>query len=386
MKKLKILPTKILATFLLFTIASCKKSENLVFTEKITAEFSPLDEIKKRGFSIKNIREFDTFYLVEGDVIIFKKDLITSSAIKQNRSRKEISQASSTYKVGSGYGYNINISLSSMIWQNSIWYNALVNALKVWNSTSSSDIKLNLIYTSLADYSQNPTRIDIAISEDNGVLPSNWAAGGAFPNSSEQPGSAILINTDYLDSRTNFGVTIAQATHILIHEIGHCLGLRHTDWYLIGEGAYPYGAYDIANTPSSFIGDPNSIMNGYNAAFGSYNFTNFPNLPSIYDSIAIGEMYPLNISNSLVPYISGNKYLDAYGEDNFVLSYLEVGTSYVWTVSGINGTVYNETFPMQNTEKLQGVGFPSGSYRITCTVTSNKYGTQVMAIKDIVVR
>ena len=68
--------------------------------------------------------------------------------------------------------------------------------------------------------------------------------------------------------------------HVTTHEMGHCLGMRHTDWFSrqscgqSGENANPEGAVHIPGTPTGY--DSNSIMlacfgSGEDGEFGSYD-------------------------------------------------------------------------------------------------------------------
>jgi hypothetical protein len=82
---------------------------------------------------------------------------------------------------------------------------------------------------------------------------SGYLASAGFP-SGGNPYNSILINTSQLN-----GQPLATITSVIAHEMGHCIGFRHTDWMnrayscggsAVNEGAGTVGAVQIPGTPS----------------------------------------------------------------------------------------------------------------------------------------
>ena len=116
---------------------------------------------------------------------------------------------------------------------------------------------------------------DITIRGED--LPLNLFGYAAFP-SAGNPGFQVVIN------RQN-APNIRRRTTI-VHEIGHCMGFRHTNLDFNGEGAaQPIGGNIIAGTP---LQDPNSVMNSGSAPNRQLPWQGF----SQYDEIGFQNLYP----------------------------------------------------------------------------------------------
>ena len=113
--------------------------------------------------------------------------------------------------------------------------------------------------------------------------PNNQGAGGVagFP-SGGNPYKWVQIYNGMESYNTDTN------EHVMTHEIGHCMGLRHTDYATrqscngSGEGSGSSGAVYIPGTPSGY--DANSVML---ACFGSNEDGEFGR----YDVVALEYMY-----------------------------------------------------------------------------------------------
>ena len=82
---------------------------------------------------------------------------------------------------------------------------------------------------------------DILIRSDASTpLPNNAIAAGSWPMNGK-PGPSIWINLDYDYNKT---IPRLQKIYNMVHELGHCFGLRHTNWKSRNES----NAYDIYGT------------------------------------------------------------------------------------------------------------------------------------------
>ncbi|HYC28186.1 MAG TPA: M57 family metalloprotease, partial [Chitinophagaceae bacterium] len=114
----------------------------------------------------------------------------------------------------------------------------------------------------------------------------NFLASSGFPSSGGAPYPQVKINTNQLSGQPQ-----ATVASVIAHEIGHCIGFRHTDYMnrayscggsAVNEGASTVGAVLIPGTPSG--PDPNSWMlscigSGQNRPFNAN------------DKVALGYLY-----------------------------------------------------------------------------------------------
>jgi hypothetical protein len=157
----------------------------------------------------------------------------------------EVEQYRTTNLVNAGSGRTITVSMDSKL--PSSYVAALDEALARYNAEN-----LNLTFTRVSGKGGN-----IHLVKGNG----NFLASAGFPTGGN-PYGQVKVN-----SRATGNQPQATVATILAHEIGHCIGFRHTDYmdrsYSCGgsatnEGASSVGAILIPGTPSG--PDANSFM------------------------------------------------------------------------------------------------------------------------------
>jgi len=243
MKKLFVLFSVVACALIL---SSCQDSTQI--TDELVVSNSTLSLIASAGFNQNNVTaEFNEngqrVYRVEG-CYTFTDDEITNLAPAPMALRISEEQYSTTLLV-TGLPRVITVSLNKKL--PSSYGPALDEAIARYNAMG---LKITL--------QRVTTTADINFITGNG----SYLASAGFPTSSGDPYGTIKINSRAIGNQPQG--TVAS---IMAHEIGHCIGFRHTDYmdrsYSCGgaysnEGASTVGAINIPGTPTG--PDANSWM------------------------------------------------------------------------------------------------------------------------------
>jgi hypothetical protein len=252
------------------------------------------------GFHPGMIEDRGEYFLVEGDIEVAKKDVPELAKRPPVRTLELLEERPEGIEprfqwrtnviVGQTQVKNIKVSLGGLASVPS-WQTAARNAMTQWNNVSCAGVRLT---------EGTPANIAFSIYTDA----PNVAALGSFPTSSGNPGPTIKVNTAYTGSPNNTSTKLRN----MVHEIGHTLGYRHTNWQNLGET--PSSANLVPGTPST---DGASVMNGATATTSWSGF-------SFYDQVATKTLYP-----GLCPNLAGPSQVWPYHTCS-------------WTVSATGGT------------------------------------------------
>ncbi len=201
-----------------------------------------LAKIQSHGFGTSNVQKTEEGYLVEEDIILTEEflnsvpggDLLRIAGDEQYRTTNLVTGLPRNITISSSGSVNANVSagINAAIAR----YNAENLQITMTRVTSGGNINIRIV---------------------NG---GNYIASAGFP-SGGNPYGTVKFNKQYQNFSLNF------VTTVIAHEVGHCIGFRHTDFmnrsYSCGgspvnEGASNVGAILIPGTPSG--PDANSWM------------------------------------------------------------------------------------------------------------------------------
>jgi hypothetical protein len=274
----------LLAIAAVVVISACTDSTSPNRNEGLS---SPADDVaaavRKLGFSTVGMIDRGDVVIVEGDVVLEKAGLLSlaergvrsvdpTQGLRPNQPR--LQWVVDTLVARSNVS-NIRVDLSGIA-SDQNWVNAVRAAISDWNSVpgtvvyfvESSPADLSFVFADL----RNPNYPDISV-----------IAQAMFPTGSPgRVGSQIKVNT-YAP-----GLSASQKEFNMVHEMGHTIGFRHTNWQGYNCGANHFtehagdgGAHQVAETPPT---DASSVMNG---CYGDHSWTGF----SGYDEIAVSHLY-----------------------------------------------------------------------------------------------
>jgi hypothetical protein len=247
-----------------FSLAGCSKTQDTA-TQPSPISQEVIAQVKALGFGTSDLRAVDGGYVVEGDMLLTPEMLASKTDYKMLRVGAD--EQYRTTNLVTGLPRTLTVSISSQF--NSTYVSAVDEAIRRYNAAN-----LQLHFTRITSGTAN-LPIKYSSNLGTGVL----GQSGGFPSGGNPAPGFTLVPNVINSSNINYIATI------MAHEMGHCVGFRHTDYmnraYSCGgstsnEGASTVGAILIPGTPSS--ADPNSWMlacvgNGVNRPFNTNDVT-----------------------------------------------------------------------------------------------------------------
>jgi hypothetical protein len=257
-KKIYLLLTGLSAMLLIY---SCQKKESAApetKSSKVSAEV--LKAVSKMGFKTDDVYAFMDGYIVEGDIYIPKSALGTEGRSVDMVIAK--AEQYRTYNVVTALPRTITVSVSSSL--PTVYATATANAVARYNALGLK-ITFQIVASNgniqLTGFNQGPS---------GGYITLGYSG---FPTTAGNQFNAIGMNTNSLAYGTN--PNLGYLTSVIQHEMGHCIGFRHTDYYdrsyscgggTVNEGN-TYNPGDVQNAPGAIqipgtpsAADANSFM------------------------------------------------------------------------------------------------------------------------------
>ena len=226
------------------SLYSCKKaSEETVSGDNISAQTKA--KIAALGFGTGDIHQTDDGYLVEGDILL--TDALLNSTPNQSLIRiANNEQYRTTNLVTTGTTRNITILVSNL---GPAFVSGADLAIQRYNA-----LGLKMTFSRITSGTPDITILGFNQKPRGGYI---TLGSSGFPSNGD-PYNTVKMNTNTYAYGTNPDVNYVGS--VIQHEVGHCIGMRHTDYYdrsyscggsVSTEGAGTVGAILIPGTPST---------------------------------------------------------------------------------------------------------------------------------------
>lgn len=242
-------------TALLFLCATSCKQDNQ-FIDTTENDFQKMKEhlSSTYGFSPESIEETPTDFIVEGDQLFSKSTYWNDHGLCSEHEHSvgappaadgtvaDRKHYRSTYLIDKYKWPTIKVNISEPGIPQS-WRDAIIDAVEEWNYADGwFHYEVTYLY-----YNVNGS-INVKMSSDN--IGDLTVASCYYPTSSRKPGSPMHLNPKSND------LAYSKKIFAIVHEIGHALGIRHTDQ---GQGTLITNVpYDCKN-----FSDWSSVMQPY---------------------------------------------------------------------------------------------------------------------------
>lgn len=206
---------------------SCSQSEEFSPQDEAFISTETLDKIARLGFSTEDVIKDDLGYIVEGDIRLSEEDI---NSIPVGHRVPEAEQYRTFNLVSAPRTIRIKVDpkLDADVKE------ATRIAVERYNGVSGLTLNFSLVDGGKADIVVKGAR------RPNGFL----IAVAGFPTSKGAPYNTIEVDKQYRRD----GRDLQTMASVMAHEIGHCIGFRHTDWY----------DRSISCSPGGYEGDENS--------------------------------------------------------------------------------------------------------------------------------
>lgn len=213
-------------------LSSCQKEDGDQVVAKNEVSAEAIDKIQGLGLSTQDAMRVEDGYIVEGDIFLSDADLDSKpERTKLRVGEEEQYRTSNLVSVGSGRTIGIAVSTSLP----ASYVAGVDEAIRRYNAEG--------LLIRFQRVSSNYGILLTAAPSGSGYL-----ASAGFP-SGGNPFNRVQVNVGAIGSNpdTNYLATI------LAHEVGHCIGFRHTDY---ADRRYSCGA----NAPDPFESGSNAIL------------------------------------------------------------------------------------------------------------------------------